>query len=533
MGRQEARESEHTEGATPGPVTSSAANAQRYVAVGELICGKYLVEGVLGVGGMAFVLAARHIDLDQLFAIKFLNAEFLAEKTIVERFMREAKAACQVRNEHVARVHDVGWHEGAPFLVMEHLTGRDLSTLLAEGGPLPIEAAAEYAIQACEALASAHALGIVHRDVKPENLFLLDREGPPTIKLLDFGISKGAVEIGASKLTGRLSLGTPHYMSPEQIRSTTTADHRSDLWSLGAVLYELLTGELAFPGNNVTELCAAVLEAEPAPLTQYRPDLPFGLCDVVLKCLRKAPAERWENVAELACALLPFAPHRSMVSAERSSSVMKRFSMSVPTSVGLVTGVFASARAPHLAADASASLRLATPVPTAKATPAPIAAHTPSAVAISPARGRARRWPVRVGLGTLALAMLTGAGLRFAAKPTSTPATLAFEGQPPMTLTASTNAPLNPIDARQVLDAPQDALSATARAATARSTPPPPDAKRTAPNHAPVGRAATPPRSQGAISPPATASLPSGSPVVFAEPSAAPSADRARVDLGY
>jgi len=323
----------------------------RYVGVGDLIFGKYLVEGVLGSGGMAFVLAARHIDLDQTFALKFLNAEFLGNKPIVERFMREAKAACKIRNEHVAHVHDVGFHDGAPFLVMEHLVGDDLATVLARQGPLPIQAAVEYAIQACDALAAAHAFGFVHRDVKPENLFLLDRPGPPTIKLLDFGISKAVVDEGVSKLTGVLTLGTPRYMSPEQIRSTTTADHGSDLWSLGAVLYELLTGTVAFPGESVTELCAAVLETAPTPMRDLRPDVPSALCEVVEKCLEKDPANRWANVAELARALLPFAPSRSVVSAERSSSCM-RVARATPTpeiqegAVSSVAGLSVEVRTP-------------------------------------------------------------------------------------------------------------------------------------------------------------------------------------------
>ena len=324
----------------------------RYVAVGDLISGKYLVEGVLGSGGMAFVVAARHIDLDQTFALKFLNAEFIGNKAIVARFMREAKAACKIRNEHVAHVHDVGFHDGAPFLVMEHLVGDDLATVLARQGPLPIQTAVEYAIQACDALAAAHAFGFVHRDVKPENLFLLDRAGPPTIKLLDFGISKAVVvDEGVSKLTGRLTLGTPRYMSPEQIRSTTMADHGSDLWSLGAVLYELLTGSVAFPGESVPELCAAVLELEPTPVRDLRPDVPVALCDVVSKCLEKEPANRWANVAELAQALLPFAPSRSVVSAERSSSCMRVGSAAPPPefqegAVSSVAGLSVEVRTP-------------------------------------------------------------------------------------------------------------------------------------------------------------------------------------------
>lgn len=302
-----------------------AEEGNHYVTVGEVIVGKYLVERLLGVGGMAFVVSARHIDLDEHFALKFLNREFLADKNVVERFTREAKAACMIRSEHVARVVDVGVHEGAPFLVMEHLTGRDLCTVVNEGGALPIANAVEYVMQTCEALAVAHSLGIVHRDIKPENLFLVEHAGLPSIKLLDFGISKIALTGGdkSSRLTGKLTLGTPCYMSPEQIRSTASADPRSDLWSLGVVLYSLLTGREAFQADSVTETCAAVLEKDPYPLRAIRPEIPEGLAEVVMKCLAKNPDARYADVAELAVALVPFAPSRALVSAERSSSTMK------------------------------------------------------------------------------------------------------------------------------------------------------------------------------------------------------------------
>jgi serine/threonine protein kinase len=302
-----------------------AMNPSFYVAVGDVVAGKYRVERVLGSGGMAFVLSARHVELDQPFALKFLDAKFLGNEMITERFTQEAKAACKIRSEHVARVYDVGVHEGAPFFVMEHLEGRDLCAVVGESGPLPVENAVEYVMQACEALAVAHCHGIIHRDIKPENLFLVEREGLPMIKVLDFGISKVALTGGAtsSRLTGELTLGTPCYMSPEQIRSTASADARSDLWSLGAVLYELLAGTEAFRAESVSALCAAVLEREPPPLGELRPNLPVGLADVVMKCLEKDADRRYSDVAELAEALLPFAPTRALVSAERSSSVMR------------------------------------------------------------------------------------------------------------------------------------------------------------------------------------------------------------------
>jgi len=296
-----------------------------YVGVGDVVAGKYRVERVLGFGGMAFVLSAKHVHLDEHFALKFLNREFLAHKPIVERFTREAKAACKIRSEHVARVYDVGLHEGAPFIVMEHLTGRDLAAVMSDGGALEVTDAAEYAMQACVALAVAHSHGIVHRDIKPENLFLVEHEGMAVIKLLDFGISKIALTgpDPRAHLTGQLTLGTPCYMSPEQIRSTASAEARSDQWSLGVVLYELLAGSEAFQAETITEVCAAVLEKEPRPLAELRPELPPALVEVVARCMAKNADDRYGDVGELAAALLPFAPSRALVSAERASSILQ------------------------------------------------------------------------------------------------------------------------------------------------------------------------------------------------------------------
>jgi serine/threonine-protein kinase len=296
------------------------------VREGDVIDGKYQVERVLGVGGMGYVVAAKHVHLDEPVALKFLHTEFLTRPGVAERFTREAKAACKIKSEYVARVYDVGMHEGAPFLVMDHLVGRDLFTVLLESGPLPVDAAVEYTMQTCAALAAAHSIGIVHRDVKPENLFLVEQQGLPTIKLLDFGISRTALTGLAfgevSRMTGAATLGTPLYMSPEQIRSSASADGRSDLWSLGIVLYELLTRMPAFQAESVSEVFAAILEQEPLPLRGLRPEVPPGLVEVLDRCLRKDPEERFQNAAELAAALLPFAPARALAVAERSFSTL-------------------------------------------------------------------------------------------------------------------------------------------------------------------------------------------------------------------
>jgi len=394
----EEEESAHSWGDSRPMAVAAPPSGAFYVGVGDVVAGKYCVESVLGFGGMAFVLSAKHVHLDEHFALKFLNRELLAQKPIVERFTREAKAACKIRSEHVARVYDVGLHEGAPFIVMEHLTGRDLAAVVMDGGALEIADAAEYAMQACVALAVAHSHGIVHRDIKPENLFLVEHEGMPIIKLLDFGISKTALT-GAdprSRLTGQLTLGTPCYMSPEQIRSTASAEARSDQWSLGVVLYELLAGSEAFQAETITEVCAAVLETEPRPLAELRPDLPQALIDVVARCMAKDPEQRFGDVGELAAALLPFAPSRALVSAERASSILQtaRWMESGEHPVSLVR---------------PASNRTPPAVPRARpSSAAPLTRSLqPSVAEVSVDQRRPRRW-ARVVLAGVLLALVAG-----------------------------------------------------------------------------------------------------------------------------
>jgi serine/threonine-protein kinase len=319
-----------------------------------VVANKYRIERVLGVGGVGFVVAATHVELGGLFALKFLKRRFLHDKTIGERFTREARAACQIVSDYVARVYDVGSHDGAPFIVMEHLVGRDLSVVLADRDALGYRESAEYAVQACVALAAAHAKGIVHRDIKPENLFVVDELGSPTIKLLDFGISKFALAPaprpsgdewhGEEPLTGAHTCGTPDYMSPEQIRSTANVDGRSDIWSLGMVLYELVASEPAFQGRSVADLCAAILEREPRRLDEVCPDVPAGFADVVARCLQKDPARRFATAADLAVALLPFAPPRARSIAESSPSI-RRLAIAAGTAGGASPSPSSSAAA--------------------------------------------------------------------------------------------------------------------------------------------------------------------------------------------
>ncbi|HZU82574.1 MAG TPA: serine/threonine-protein kinase [Polyangiaceae bacterium] len=286
------------------------------VAKGDLLAGKYRVERVLGSGGMGVVVAARHLQLDVLVALKFMTEEARQDPDLVGRFLREARAAAQLRSEHIARVSDVGTLEsGAPYQVIEYLEGCDLEAVLESDGPLPIDAAVEYAIQACDGLEQAHRAGIVHRDIKPSNLFLTTgAKGRPCIKVLDFGISKfqglGA-STTSSKLRGthaRVVLGSPSYMAPEQMREARSVDRRVDIWALGATLYELVTGRLPFEAESLLELAFRIAQTEPTAPRALRAEIPPALEAIVLKCLEKDRARRFDSAQQLAAALAPFAP---------------------------------------------------------------------------------------------------------------------------------------------------------------------------------------------------------------------------------
>lgn len=275
------------------------------VSPGDVLLGKYVVERVIGAGGMGVVVAVKHRDLQELYAMKFMLPAALANDQAVDRFVREARAAAKLKSEHVAKVHDVGRLEnGSPYMVMEHLTGRDLEATLQVQGPLTPDVAATYVLQACDAIAEAHEAGIVHRDLKPANLFLTKRaNGSPCIKVLDFGISKSISEEQMNSMTKTSAImGSPYYMSPEQMRSSKNVDGRTDIWALGVILYQLSTGRVPFPGETITEVCSGVLADEPASLTSF-PGIPDAFDGIVRRCLQKNPATRFANARELASAL--------------------------------------------------------------------------------------------------------------------------------------------------------------------------------------------------------------------------------------
>jgi serine/threonine protein kinase len=302
-------------------------NSAAGVCEGDILAGQYRVEHVLAIGSMAVVVAAHPVERDERVALKFLLPESLGNSEAVARFAREARAAMKIKSEHVARISDVGTlPNGAPYMVMEYLTGEDLAAWLVERGPLPVEQAVEFVLQACEAIAEAHALGIVHRDLKPANLFCIRRsDGRPSIKVLHLGMSKltgttGSAQRPATSTSGLIEW--PFYESPEQMRSPNDVDTPTNIWALGVVLFELMTGLTPFAADTVTELANKIASAATPAIQSFRPDVPHGLEATIFKCLEKDPLQRYGDLAALALALLPFAPSRGSESVERISRAL-------------------------------------------------------------------------------------------------------------------------------------------------------------------------------------------------------------------
>jgi len=281
-------------------------------AVGEEILGKYRILRVLGRGGMGVVYAATHVELQETVAIKMLTPELIEREEVVVRFVREARAAAKIKNEHAVRVIDVGkLPDGIPYMIMEFLEGEDLEHVIAARGALPLKDAVGYIAESAIALSEAHRLGIVHRDIKPANLFLATRSnGSRVVKVLDFGISKVANDsaLGGSGATRTEAvMGTPMYMSPEQLRSSRDVDARADVWSLGVVLYELLTGTFPFEGESLPVLYSSILGLPYKPLRERRPDLPKAIEEIMARCLEKDRDKRFGSVDEFVAALAPHA----------------------------------------------------------------------------------------------------------------------------------------------------------------------------------------------------------------------------------
>ena len=360
-------------------MTEALSTKVEELKAGDVIDGKYQVERELGIGGMGRVVLALHLGLEERVALKMLLPEATRDPEAVARFAREAKAAARIKSEHVARVLDVSALGGKnPYIVMEYLEGSDLEQIVEASGKLSIDDAVDYVLQACEALAEAHARGVIHRDLKPGNLHLSRRaDGSPMVKVLDFGISKIRTRAGGGSMTTTSALlGSPLYMSPEQMKATRDVDARSDIWAIGVVLYELLTGRSPFQAPSMPQVCARVLDTPPDPLAPH--GLPSALEAVVMKCLEKKADSRFADVGALALALQPFAPERSEISIER---IMKVIGTPISHNLVISTGdAFfpraVSASAPTLSEDeiSGAGQRETLPMPPMPATTAPLTA---------------------------------------------------------------------------------------------------------------------------------------------------------------
>ncbi len=276
---------------------------------GDIVAGKYRIEGNLGSGGMASVYEATHIAFGDRVAIKILHERIASNADHIARFLREGRSVRQLKSEHVAKVFDIGTLDsGVPFMVMELLRGVDLGQRLRDAGPLPIADAVDAVLQASDAIAEAHMLGIIHRDLKPANLFVASRrDGSTSIKVLDFGISKVLEGDDVELTQTATTLGSPPYMSPEQVRSSKDVDARTDIWSLGVILFQILGGRRPFPGRDLGSVHAQILLDPPLSLRELRPDIPPALEAVILRCIEKKREQRYSNVAALVDALAPFA----------------------------------------------------------------------------------------------------------------------------------------------------------------------------------------------------------------------------------
>jgi serine/threonine-protein kinase len=475
------------------------------VKEGDVLAGKYRIERVLGVGGMGVVVAARHLQLDQRVALKFLHPEALASKDVVARFAREARAAAKIQSEHVARVVDVGTLEtGSPYMVMEYLEGRDLDAVIEERGAIPPEESVGYVLQACEAIAEAHAAGIVHRDLKPANLFLAVRADKRSIiKVLDFGISKATGKSEDVSLTRTSTvMGSPLYMSPEQMASAKRVDQRSDIWALGVILYELVTGVPPFVAESMTEVIASILMHQPAPPSSV--DVPPELTKVIQRCLEKEPAKRFQNVAELAAALAPFAASEQQKSVERVTRVLGSTVRMEARPSSPPSGLAPTARAP-LVSDAGASrpsVRVGNLAPEAAAKLAIAKTHASwGKTGDEPVPSAAGKAKMVGGIVAVSLvAVVSMAGLVAFRKPAPAPVAAAAPDPPPVAPTVSGIVPAVAPPASLVAAAPGPSV---APPAVAPDLAPPPVRPPTA--HPASPRPGPPPRASAAPAAPAPA----------------------------
>ena len=283
------------------------------LSMGDVVADRYRVGPVIGAGGMGIVYKAQHVELGTWVAIKVIRPDIAQNSSLWRRFAREARALAALHNKHVVRVHDAGTlPSGLRYLVMELLDGTDLRRLISERGAIPVPEAVDYVLQVCSALGDAHRLHIIHRDIKPENIFLARfRVSDPTIKLLDFGVARFLDDAGQLTVPGR-GVGSPRYLSPEQLQNPGSADQRSDLWGVGLLLYELISGRSPFADMNTAQVCLAIVQGPVPPIEAVHPGLPPALAAAIARCLELDPARRFQSAEELSAALEPFSSRHSV-----------------------------------------------------------------------------------------------------------------------------------------------------------------------------------------------------------------------------
>jgi serine/threonine-protein kinase len=315
----------------PAAMRRDERNDQLMVREGDVLAGKYRVERIPGRSGLGVVVQVRHLELGQEVTLKFLVPDACAYPEFVQRFVREARAAVKIQGEHVARVTDVGRLEwGAPYMVREFLRGPDLAEVLKVRGPLPVTEAVDYIIQACEGVAEGHALGVVHRNLRPQSLVVTRRsDGTPLVKVFDFAAAESLhvnpfTERAVSLVGTSAIMASLPYLAPEQIRDPHDVDFRADVYALGAILHELLTGVPVYSADSAPALLAMVAADAAPPVRSLRPDAPGEIDHIVLRCLSKNRAIRYGSVAELALALRAFASVDSASAIERIVRLSKR-----------------------------------------------------------------------------------------------------------------------------------------------------------------------------------------------------------------
>ncbi|MBW2456849.1 MAG: serine/threonine protein kinase [Deltaproteobacteria bacterium] len=406
---------------------------------GETVAGKYVVEHALGVGGMGAVVAAKRLSDGLGVAIKVMLEEEAQYEDSTKRFFREARAVGALHSPHVNKLLDFGRLEsGLPYMVLELLEGSALDAIILQPVRLPIETAVGYILQACEGVAEAHANGIIHRDLKPSNLYRVTAaDGSAVVKVLDFGISKATMKLdprtdGLSLTDTDTTLGSPQYMSPEQLRSSRNVDVRTDIWSLGMILFKLLTGKPVFDATTVGEHFAMILADPPTPLRNHRPEAPLGLERAILVCLEKDREERWQDVGQLALSLAPFGPPDGAARAARAVDILDSAGASAP-----------SLPHPPLNRDAATVIEGASrqPVDIVLDENAPTSTWSPSSHTMPPPPrpGRVALIALTVG-GAVVLAFVAGFWLS-GADETGTPPTGPARTAPTQTATVSTTSP--------------------------------------------------------------------------------------------